>query len=117
MTCCHGPTPQSPNSKPWSEHTAYKKALRPARKRNLVDTIKAAWKVSTRRACSVLKIDRLLYVYKWKRGDQAELKLRIKDICQTRSVTATGAFMSFSSGTAGRSIRRESIVSTRRWVS
>src|SRR5690606_10039391 len=23
MTCCHGPTPQSPNSKPWSKNTAY----------------------------------------------------------------------------------------------
>jgi len=32
----------------------------------------------------VLKIDRSLYVYKSKRGEQAELKLRIKDICQTR---------------------------------
>ena len=32
----------------------------------------------------MLKIDRSLYVYKSKRGEQAELKLRIKDICQTR---------------------------------
>jgi putative transposase len=32
----------------------------------------------------VLKIDRSLYVYKSKRGEQAELKLRIRDICQTR---------------------------------
>jgi putative transposase len=32
----------------------------------------------------VLKIDRSLYVYKSRRGDQAELKLKIKDICQTR---------------------------------
>jgi len=38
--------------------------LRPARKRKLVDTIKADWKVSIRRACSVLKVDRSLYVYK-----------------------------------------------------
>lgn len=37
--------------------------MRPTRKRKLVDTVKADWKVSTRRACSVLKI---------------------KDICQTR---------------------------------
>ena len=59
-------------------------ALKPARRRALVDTIKSDWKVSVRRACSVLKIDRSLYVYKSKRGEQAELKLRIKDICQTR---------------------------------
>lgn len=32
----------------------------------------------------MLKIDRSLYVYKSKRGEQAELKLRIRDICQTR---------------------------------
>ncbi|MEA1844063.1 IS3 family transposase, partial [Agrobacterium tumefaciens] len=62
----------------------FKKALRPARKRKLVDTIKADWKVSIRRACSVLKVDRSLYVYKSRRGEQAELKLKIKDICQTR---------------------------------
>ena len=42
------------------------------------------WKVSIRRACSTLRIDRALYVYKSKRGDQAALKGRIKDICETR---------------------------------
>lgn len=42
------------------------------------------WKVSIRRACAVLKIDRSLYVYKSRRGEQAELKLKIRDICQTR---------------------------------
>jgi putative transposase len=40
--------------------------------------------VSIRRACAALKIDRALYVYKSKRGEQAELKLKIKEICQTR---------------------------------
>lgn len=59
-------------------------ALKPARGRALADTIKSNWKVSVRRACSVLKIDRSHYIYKSKRGEQAELKLRIKDICQTR---------------------------------
>lgn len=37
-----------------------KKALRPARKRQLVDMIKTDWKVSIRRACAVLEIDRSL---------------------------------------------------------
>lgn len=32
----------------------------------------------------MLKVDRSLYVYKSRRGEQAELKLKIKDICQTR---------------------------------
>jgi putative transposase len=40
--------------------------------------------VSIRRACSALQVDRSLYVYKSKRGDQAALKHRIKDICETR---------------------------------
>ncbi|WP_409049963.1 IS3 family transposase [Agrobacterium vitis] len=43
----------------------FKKVLRPDGKRNLVDRIKTDWKVSIRRACAVLK-------------------LKIKDICQTR---------------------------------
>ena len=46
--------------------------------------MRSVWKVSTRRACSTLRIDRALYVYKSKRGDQAALKGRIKDICETR---------------------------------
>ena len=40
--------------------------------------------MSIRRACSALRIDRALYVYKSKRGGQADLKLRIKQIAETR---------------------------------
>lgn len=40
--------------------------------------------MSIRRACSTLRIDRALYVYKSKRSDQAALKHRIKAICETR---------------------------------
>ena len=61
-----------------------KKALKPARKRQLVDGVRGDWKVSTRRACEALGIDRSLYVYKSKRGEQADLKHRIKEICETR---------------------------------
>jgi putative transposase len=59
-------------------------ALRPARRRELVDGLRSDWKVSARRACATLRIDRSLYVYKSKRGTQAELKQRIKEICATR---------------------------------
>ncbi|NVN13248.1 IS3 family transposase, partial [Nguyenibacter vanlangensis] len=62
----------------------FKKALRPARKRELVDMLQGDWKVSTRRACAVLRIDRSLYVYKSKRGTQAELTQKIREICETR---------------------------------
>jgi putative transposase len=58
--------------------------LRPGRKRELVDRVRSDWKVSIRRACSTLRIDRALYVYKSKRGDQAALKSRIREICETR---------------------------------
>jgi len=40
--------------------------------------------VSARRACATLRVDRSLYVYKSKRGGQADLKQRIKEICETR---------------------------------
>ena len=46
--------------------------------------VRGDWKVSVRRACAALRIDRSLYVYTSKRGTQAELKQRIKEICQTR---------------------------------
>ena len=58
--------------------------MRPARKRELVDAVRLDWKVSIRRACSALRIDRALYVYKSKRGGQADLKQRIKGIAETR---------------------------------
>nr|WP_246385163.1 IS3 family transposase [Gluconacetobacter asukensis] len=58
--------------------------MRPARKRELVDKLQGEWKISTRRACAVLQIDRSLYVYKSKRGTQAELTQRIREICETR---------------------------------
>lgn len=58
--------------------------MRPARKRQLVDELRSVWKVSTRRACSTLKVDRALYVYKSRRGEQADLKARIKEIAETR---------------------------------
>lgn len=54
------------------------KALKPGRKRELVDKVRSDWKVSIRRTCSALRIDRALYVYKSKRGDQAALKSRIR---------------------------------------
>lgn len=61
-----------------------KKALKPDRRRKLVDEVREVWKVSIRKACEALRIDRSLYTYKAKRGDQAALKHRIKEICETR---------------------------------
>lgn len=40
--------------------------------------------MSVRKACDTLRIDRSLYTYKSRRGEQAGLKQRIKEICETR---------------------------------
>lgn len=61
-----------------------KKALKPARRRLLVDEVRQDWKVSIRRACACLRVDTSLYHYKSKRGDEAALKARIKEITATR---------------------------------
>ena len=39
---------------------------------------------SLAKACQALRIDRSLYTYKSRRGEQAPLKQRIKEICETR---------------------------------
>jgi len=46
--------------------------------------VRSDWKVSVRRACAALQIDRGLYVYKSCRGDQAPVRIRIRQICETR---------------------------------
>jgi putative transposase len=63
---------------------AIKKALRPARRRALVDEVRADWQVSIRRACGVLRAGRSTYHYRPRRDDQAVLKLKIKEIAETR---------------------------------
>jgi putative transposase len=50
----------------------------------LVDEVRASWKVSIRKACTVLRIDRSLYTYRSRRGEQAGLCQRIKEITETR---------------------------------
>ena len=61
-----------------------KKALRRARKRQLVDQLQTDWKVSARQACSTLRVARSIYNYKSRRNAQADLKVKIRDICETR---------------------------------
>jgi putative transposase len=58
--------------------------VKPVRKRGLVDEVRGTWGVSIRRACRVLLVDTSSYHYKSRRRGQADLELRIKDICQTR---------------------------------
>ena len=46
--------------------------------------MRETWQVSVRKACSALQVNRSLYTYKPKRREQADLKLRIRQICETR---------------------------------
>jgi putative transposase len=46
--------------------------------------MRGEWAVSIRRACDVFLCDTSTYHYKSRRSGQAELELRIKEICQTR---------------------------------
>jgi len=50
----------------------------------LVDEVRTVWKVSIRRACSVLKTRRSTYHYRHRRPEQASLKQRIREIAETR---------------------------------
>lgn len=58
--------------------------MKPARRRELVDHVLATWKVSTRRACGVLRTDRSAYLYRSRRRPQAALVQRIREIAETR---------------------------------
>lgn len=49
-----------------------------------MDHLRAAWRVSVRRACQVLRADRSTYQYKSQRGSQDELRQRIREIAETR---------------------------------
>src|SRR5690606_15027746 len=60
------------------------KALRPGRKRALVDALRAEWAISIRRACAAIRFDPKTYRYKSRRPGQTALEQRIKEICQTR---------------------------------
>jgi putative transposase len=50
----------------------------------LVNEVRGTWKVSIRRACRVLRTDTSTYHYKSRRGDQAALSNRVREIAQTR---------------------------------
>ena len=61
-----------------------KKALRPTKRRELIDDLRLVWQVSVRRACAVLGAVRSTYQYQSRRPPQAVLKKRIVEIAQTR---------------------------------
>ena len=50
----------------------------------MVDSLRADWKVSVRRACSAIRAERSSYHYKSRRPDLLPLRTRIKEIAETR---------------------------------
>ena len=86
--------------------------MRPARKREIVDHVRAAWQVSIRRACRALPVDRSTYHYRSKRAGQAPLSKRIKRSPRPGCATAFGAFTYCFGGKAGRSTPSACTVST-----
>jgi putative transposase len=50
----------------------------------MVDEVRTVWRVSIRRACQALPVDRSSYHYRSKRSGQAVLMKRIKEIAETR---------------------------------
>ena len=50
----------------------------------MVDLVRQVWRVSIRRACQALPVDRSTYHYRSKRTGQTPLLKRIKEIAQTR---------------------------------
>ncbi len=59
------------------------KALRPDRKREIIDEVRQDWQVTIRRAFAALHFDRSTYHYQSRRTDSAFLKKRLKEICET----------------------------------
>jgi putative transposase len=58
--------------------------LKPTRQRQLVDDARSTWRVSIRRACRALPVERSTYHYRSRRAGQAQLSERIKEIAATR---------------------------------
>jgi hypothetical protein len=58
--------------------------MKPGRRRQAVDDLRGAWRVSIRRACAVLMVERSSYHYRGRRPDRAALRTRIKEIAETR---------------------------------
>src|SRR5262249_15080440 len=61
-----------------------KKAVTPARRREMIDHLRVCYRVSIRGACRALGANRSTYQYRPKRTDQTALKKRIREIAETR---------------------------------
>jgi putative transposase len=62
----------------------FKKALKPARKREMVEYLQAGYSVSTRRACEVMELGRSTHCYENVADPQTALRGRLRDFAETR---------------------------------
>ena len=58
--------------------------MTPARGREMIDFVRAAFQVSIRRACRTVPACRATYHYRSRRSEQAPLRKRIREIAETR---------------------------------
>jgi len=61
-----------------------KKALKPSRKRELATDLMERFGASMRKACAVIKLSRVVYLYQSHARDSSALVMRMKEITQTR---------------------------------
>ena len=59
-----------------------KKAMKPARARELVEYFRTSYRISIRRACGALRFDRSTYHYRHRRPEQASLRKRIRELSE-----------------------------------
>jgi putative transposase len=57
--------------------------LKPSRKRELATELMERFGASMRKACAVIKLSRIEYLYKSNRPDNSALVIRMKEITQT----------------------------------
>jgi len=58
--------------------------VKPARRRELVEFLRVGFKISERRACRVIPLARSSYRYQGQAQDQSALKIRLRDLAQSR---------------------------------
>jgi putative transposase len=61
-----------------------KKALKPARKRELVEKITQRFEIGSRRACGLLLMNRATLYYRSHPKDRSALKMRLRDLAMSR---------------------------------
>jgi hypothetical protein len=78
------------------QNVLLKKALKPSRKRELATELMERFGASMRKVCAVIKLSRVMYLYKSNARDNSAQVMRMKEITQTRVHYGKGEFMSCS---------------------